>query len=169
MKGRVIALETNIRVDGITASEIFDFLANPTDLAYQRWWPGVHLRLHVLERGEEHVGDVIYMDEYVGRRRVRMKAVVLDAVPPKTLVWQFEKGVRLPVRLSLELADEGVGVKIRHRIEAGYAGLGRLLDPLWRLPFSRSFARDLDDHVRREFPLLRDRLDEIKAAEAQYA
>jgi hypothetical protein len=34
------------------------------------------------------------------------------------------------------------------------------------LYLSRAFAEALDDHVKIEFPLLRDRLDEIRAAAA---
>jgi hypothetical protein len=33
-----------------------------------------------------------------------------------------------------------------------------VLDPLFRLYFSRRFAAAMDEHVRKEFPLLRDRL-----------
>lgn len=44
----MLILQTKLRVDGITAREIFDFLANPNDQAYQQWWPGTHLQLHPL-------------------------------------------------------------------------------------------------------------------------
>ena len=77
----MLTLQTSIRVDGITAAEIFDFLANPDDESYQAWWPGTHLHLHLLERGVAHVGDLIYMDEYIARRRVRMRGVVLGPCP----------------------------------------------------------------------------------------
>jgi hypothetical protein len=46
----MLTLQTSLRVDGISASEIFDFLANPIDEAYRRWWPGTHLQFHPLER-----------------------------------------------------------------------------------------------------------------------
>lgn len=158
----VLRLETNITVDALTAGEIFDFLIEPSDEAYQRWWPGVHLHLHLLERAEGHVGDVVYMDEYIGKRRVRMSGIVIEAVRGQKLAWQLKRMVRLPVRLSLELRDEAGGVVIRHRIEAGFTRLGRVLDPLWRLFFSKSFTRAMDEHVRTEFPLLRDRLGELR-------
>jgi hypothetical protein len=71
--------------------------------------------------------------------------------------------IKLPVRLSLDLTDDESGVAITHTIEAGFKGPGRLLDPLIRLYFSRKFAAAMDDHVKTEFPLLRDRLPQIKA------
>ena len=159
----MLMLQTKLRVEGITGKEIFDFLANPNDQAYQQWWPGTHLQLHPLKRTEDHVGDVIYMDEYIGERRVRMKGVVVEAVPEHKLVWRLRKVIKLPVRLSLDLTDDESGVAITHTIEAGFKGPGRPLDPLIRLYFSRKFAAALDDHVKTEFPLLRDRLPQIKA------
>jgi hypothetical protein len=119
-------------------------------------------QLHPLKRTDDHVGDVIYMDEYIGERRVRMKGLVVEAVPEHKLVWQLRKLIKLPVRLSLDLRDDEGGVAITHTIEAGFKGPGRLLDPLIRLYFSRKFAAALDDHVKTEFPLLRDRLPQIK-------
>jgi hypothetical protein len=163
----MLALQTSLRVDGITASEIFEFLASPTDEAYRRWWPGIHLQLHPLERHAGHVGDVIYMDEYVGTRRLRMKAIVIEALPPKRLVWQLKKVIRLPARLELDLTDYDGGVMITHTTLAGFRGAGRALDPLFRLYFPRRFARDLDEHVKTEFPLLRDLLRQRRPTSAR--
>jgi hypothetical protein len=159
----MLTLQTNLRVDGITGKEIFDFLADPNDQAYQRWWPGTHLQLHPLKRTEDRIGSVIYMDEYIGKRRVRMSAVVLAAVPGRELVLQMRRVVKLPVQLRLELADYEGGVAITHTIQAGFPGPGRILDPLLRIYFSGRFAQALEDHVRTEFPLLRDRLPDIKS------
>ncbi len=159
----MLTLRTRLRVDGITGKEIFDFLTNPNDQAYRQWWPGIHLQFHPLTRTGDHVGDVIYMDEYIGDRRVRMRGVVVEAVPDQKLVWRLRKVIDLPARLSLELTAVEDGVAITHTIEAGFRGPGRLLDPLIRLYFSRKFAAALDEHVNTEFPLLRDRLPEIKA------
>lgn len=158
----MLTIQTKIRVDGVTGVEIFDFLADPNDRAYQRWWPGTHLQFHVLERHQGHVGDVIYMDEYVGTRRLRMRGIVLEAVPGKKLVWQLKKVIKLPARLSLELADYEGGVAITHTIHAGLGGAGAILDPLVGLFFSTRFTAALDDHVKTEFPMLRDRREQIK-------
>jgi hypothetical protein len=98
------------------------------------------------------------MDEYVGRRHLRMAAVAVQAVPGRLLVWRLRRGVRLPARLILELDDRDGGVAVRHTIRAGFGGIGRVLDPLLRLYLSPAFAAALDDHVRTEFPMLADRL-----------
>jgi hypothetical protein len=159
----VLTLRTSIRVDGISGSEIFGFLTNPSDEAYRRWWPGTHLEFHRIERHRGRAGEVVYMDEYVGNRRLRMKAIVVEAIPGKRLVWQLVKVFRLPARLALELTDYEGGVAITHTTSAGFRGPGRILDPLVRLYFTAGFAQALDDHVKTEFPLLRDRLPEIQA------
>jgi hypothetical protein len=103
------------------------------------------------------------MDEYVGTRRLRMRGIVVEALPRKRLVWQLVKATRLPAWLELELTDYEGGVAITHTTSAGFRGAGRILDPLVRLYFSKQFARELDEHVKTEFPLLRDRLPQIQA------
>lgn len=156
----MLTLQTEIRVDGIAGAEVFDFLANPDDESYRAWWPGTHFQFHPVERGDDHVGDVVYMDEYVGKRRLRGSAIVTEAVRGKRLVWQVKKGIKLPAWLHLEFADYDGGVSITHTVRAGFRGAGRVLDPLLKVFLSRRFASDLDDHVRTEFPLLRDLLRE---------
>jgi uncharacterized protein YndB with AHSA1/START domain len=153
-------------VDGLTGREITDFLLDCDDETYQAWWPGTHLELHVVEhgQGDDHVGDIVLMDEYIGSRRVRMVGEVIEAVPGERVVWQFRPGgLRLPVWLTLELSPRGRGVRLRHAITAGWSGRGRMLDPLWRLYFSRSFAGAMDRHVHTEFPLIRDLLHRAAA------
>jgi hypothetical protein len=154
----MVTFQTKIQVDEITATEIFDFLANPDDESYRAWWPGTHLELHTVKLGDQHVGDVVHMDEYIGKRRLRMSGVVTEAIPGRKLDWQLKKGIKLPARLSLELEDREGGAEITHSVRAGFRGFGRVLDPALRLVLSQGFARDLDDHVRTEFPLLRDLL-----------
>lgn len=161
----MLTIESRVEVPGLRGIEVTDFLLNPTDAAYQAWWHRVHGEFHrVAPGGADHVGDVVFMDELVGSRRVRMTGVVEEAEAGRRIVWRLAKGVRLPVRLTLALDDrvdrvDGVdGVSIRHTITAGWRGPGRLLDPFLRLYFSPRFAAALDCHVRREFPRLRDHL-----------
>jgi hypothetical protein len=161
----MLTVRTSIRVDHVTGAEVFDFLANPEDESYRAWWPGTHLQLHIRERGgHDHVGDLIYMDEYVGKRRLRMSAIVTEAVPGRKLVWRLKKGLKLPARLYLELEDYDGGVAITHTIRVGFRGAGRILDPALKLLLSETFARDMDDHARTEFPRLRDLLRHRRAA-----
>jgi hypothetical protein len=158
----VLTIESRFFVARVSGWEVTDFLLDCTDARYQQWWPGTHLELHTVTRGRDHLGDVVLVDEYVGKRRVRMLAVVVEVVPGQRIVWQLKKGVRLPVRLTLERADRDGGVDLRHTITAGFRGVGRVLDPLFRRYFSAEFAAAMDEHARIEFPLLRDHLAEIR-------
>jgi hypothetical protein len=153
----MITLQSQIYVNGVRGNEIVDFLLTCTDQAYQAWWPGTHLQLHTLACYPNSVGNVVFMDELIGKRRIQMVGVVRIAEPAK-LVWQLKKGILLPVRLTLELVDDAAGVTITHTIRAGFNGLRQFLDPLFRLYFSDEFGRAMDEHVKTEFPNLRDLL-----------
>lgn len=156
----MIVIRSHVALRDVSGQEVTEFLLNCTDEAYRAWWPGVHLRLHMLRPGPgpDHVGDRVLMDEFIGRRRVRMSGEVVATVPGQLITWQLRTGVRLPVRLTLELTATADGVEVRHTITAGWDGPGRLADPLFRLYFTRAFAVAMDAHVRHEFPLLRDRI-----------
>lgn len=156
----MLSFKTTIDVEGMSGAEVFDFLANPDDESYQAWWPGTHLALHVQKRGHDHVGDAVYMDEYIGKRRLRMTWIVTEAIPGKRIAMQAAKGIKLPSYLYLDLEDHDGGVRITHITTAGFPGTGRVLDPVVRLYFSKKFAADLDEHARTEFPRLRDLLRE---------
>jgi uncharacterized protein YndB with AHSA1/START domain len=155
----MLTLQTRLHVDGLSGHDVFAFLVDCTDARYQRWWPGVHLRYHTLRRQPGLVGSLVFMDERIGRRRVRMQGVVVEAVPGTRLVWQLRPwSVPLPVWLALDLEDDPTGVTMTHTVRAGFSGAGARLDPLFRLYFTDRFAQDLDAHVREEFPRLRDTL-----------
>jgi hypothetical protein len=160
----MITIQSKMNVDGISGMEIFNFLMNPTDHAYQNWWPGTHLEFHYLYRNLNHVGSIVYMDEQIGKYRVKMAAVVVEVEPGGKIVWQVRKGIRLPIRLTLELTDNTTGVALVHTIHAGIKGIGAILDPFFRIYFSNGFARAMDEHARSEFPLLRDMLSFAKLA-----
>lgn len=153
----MITLQSQLHVDGLRGNEIADFLLSCTDQAYQAWWPGTHLQLHTRVRYPNSVGNVVFMDEFIGKRRIQMLGVVRVAEPAK-IVWQLKKGIPLPVWLTLELVDDAAGVTITHTIRAGFDGLGRIFDLLFRLYFSDEFEHALNEHVKTEFPMLRDLL-----------
>jgi hypothetical protein len=162
----MIRLVTQIRVDGLKAKEITDFFVTCNDEAYQQWWPGTHLQLHPVRGRADEIGALIYMDEFIGTRRLRMTGELIDLIPGKRFVWQPRFYLPLPVRLIIELVDEQVGVRVTHVIEAGYAGIRRIFDPLFGLWFSGHFAADMDEHVKTEFPKLRDLLHSGRDIEA---
>ena len=160
----MLTIESELTVPGLTGRQVTDFLLAPEDDRYRAWWPGTHHELHLLRRGPVggHLHDVVLMDEHIGHRHVRLAAEVIESIPGQRIVWRLRLGsLSLPCRVTLTLCTHGQEVDVRHTIDAGWSGPGRLVDPLWRLYLSRSFARDMDDHVRTEFPLLRDLLQTV--------
>jgi hypothetical protein len=154
----MLAVTSKVKVPGLTGHDVSDFMMSCTDEQYRQWWPGTHLRLHVLNGATGGEGDVMVMDEFVGRRRLRLRGVVEAFEPGRRIVWRFHKIVPLPARLSLVFSPTQDGVCVQHTVTAGWPGIGRVLDPLLRLYFTAEFTADLDDHVRIEFPLLRNYL-----------
>jgi hypothetical protein len=150
----MISLETTVHVSGARAQDIFAFMLNPSDEQYQKWWPGTHLQFHELEHQPGYIGSSIYMDEFVGRRRLRMTGIVSQMVPDNRITWRLRAPLHVPARLSLGLVDDNSGVIVKHTTQAGFTGVGALLDPMIRLYFSERFSRDLDAHVRTEFTRL---------------
>jgi uncharacterized protein YndB with AHSA1/START domain len=152
----MIELRSNTRVAGMSAAFLEHFMLHCDDEKYRRWWPGTHLAFHTSDGRPGRVGSRMWMDEYIGRRRIAMAGVVEEIDPGCRLVWGLAWGVRLPVRLTLEYADEAGGVRITHILRAGFSGAGAALDPLWRLFFNPAFGRAMDDHMRTEFQRLKD-------------
>jgi hypothetical protein len=98
------------------------------------------------------------MDEFVGKRRIKMTGIITEALPGKKITWQFKKVFRLPAWLSVELVNDGTGVTLTHTIRAGFEGIGQIFDPILRLYFTDEFERAMDQHARKEFPVLGDLL-----------
>lgn len=155
----MLSITTSLRVDRLSGLDVTGFLSTCDDERYRQWWPGTHLQLHTVQGEPGQVGSLVFMDEYIGDERHRMTGEVMQISPGKKIVWQVRWWrLRLPVRLVLDLQDDDDGVRINHSIHAGYAGIGRILDPLFRSWFSPAFQAAMDAHVRTEFPKLRDLL-----------
>lgn len=154
----MITMETEVEVEGLSGVDVTDFLLNPTDEKYRRWWSGTHLEFHVLKSYPDHIGDIVYMDEFIGRHRIRMKGIVENAVPGKLIVWRMKKIVKLPFRVVLKLEENKNGVKITHTLEAGFTGAGKILDPLITFFMPGDFKEAMDEHAKIEFGKLRDLL-----------
>lgn len=161
----MIELQSQVHVAGASGADVLNFMLACTDEQYQAWWPGMHLAFHTLTRRPGDVGNTVIMDEIVGPRRIKLHGIVTQVMPGKKIVWQFKQIIRLPARLILEAADDNEGVMLTHTLQAGFKGIGSILDPLLRLYFSDEFARAMDEHARTEFPmlgeLLRARADRI--------
>ena len=142
-----------MHVPGMRAERVIDFFLHPSDDLYQRWWPGTHLFMHPLNE-QVGPGQVVYMDEFVGTRRLRF-ACVVTALTQDSITWRFQRLVPLPCWLALRIIDDERGATITHTIRAGFRSrFGRLVDPLLRLYFSPGFERMMDEHFRTEFSVL---------------
>jgi hypothetical protein len=161
----MFSLTTSMHVTGLSGLEITDFLSTCDDEAFRRWWPGTHLHFHTVKGTPGKVGSVIFLDELVGDRHVKLTCDLTDLVPGRKLVWHLRRPLfRLPVRLIFRLRDDDTGVQVEQSIQAGFSGFVSLLDPLFRLFFSANFASAKDEHVRTEFPKLRDLLRQERLA-----
>ena len=152
----MIELRTEVKVKGISGKNVSDFMLNCTDEDYQNWWPGMHLAFHTKKRFPNDLGNLVYFDEYVGKRRLKFEGIVVKNIPGREIVWQLKKEVKLTVWLVLEFEDKDEGVLIIHTIKAGFERAGRLLDPFFRLYLNQSFEKDLEEHAHIEFNKLTD-------------
>lgn len=163
----MLVIASEVEVPGLTGREVTDFMLSCHDEQYREWWPGTHLQLHSVGQSAGTAGDTVLMDEFVGRRRLRLRGTVEAVEPGQRIVWRLRKIIPLPARLFLVLSPAPGGVVVSHTVTAGWQGIGRVLDPLLRLYFTPRFTADLDAHVHTEFPLLRDYLRNRRAAGTQ--
>jgi len=152
----MIIFKTEVEMEGITGKAIYDFLINCTTEEYQRWWKGTHLIFQTLKRYPDNIGNVVLMDEYIGKYRLSLKAVVLKAIPGIEIVWQVKKMVKLPVWLSVSFEEGKSGVRVVHKITAGFNGIGKIFDVIFKIFLSKDFEKAMDEHAKIEFPKLRD-------------
>ena len=136
------------------AEQFYDFMINPCDQRYSEWWQGEHLQFHIVNIGDEnHLGDMVFMDEFIGKdRRLSFHAIVITSNRPNTIEWQMRKaGVPLPAVVELGLSDIDGGVKLKHELRIGYSGIGRFLDPFINLYFNKSYRKALEEHCKIEW------------------
>ncbi len=154
----MIEMKTEVTISRISGRSICNFMLYCTDEQYQKWWPGTHIAFHTTKRFPDNLGNQVYFDEYVGKRRVRLRGVVAEIIPGTRIVWQMKSIVKLPAWLILEFNDTNEGIVIAHTLQAGFEGIGILLDPLLRLLLNRSFERDMQEHAQIEFYKLAEML-----------
>ena len=150
----MITHTVELTVPNARAEQFYEFMINPSDERYSEWWQGEHLKFHIVKHGSDnHLGDVVFMDEYLGNNhRLVFYAVVITADHPNKITWQMKKlRLRLPAFVTLELFDSPEGIKLKHELRIGYSGIGKLLDPFIRLYFNKSFQNALDEHCRIEW------------------
>ena len=150
----MLNLKTIVNVKGISGRNISDFMLSCTDKDYQDWWPGTHFAFHTIKRFPNDLGNLVYFDEYVGKRRLKFEGVVITNDPGKEIAWQMKKVIKIPAWLALEFEDNDQGVKITHTMKAGFSGIGKVFDPLLRLYFTADFEKELEEHAHFEFTKL---------------
>ena len=141
-------------VPNANAKQFYDFMIEPCDKRYSEWWPGEHLQFHIVKNGDKnHLGDIVFMDEYLGKnRRLTFHAIVVTSSYPNKIEWQMMKaGIRLPAIVELELSDSDEGIKLKHELRIGCSSIGRLLDPFIKLYFNNSYRKALEEHCKIEW------------------
>lgn len=150
----MITIKTDVNVNGISAQDVCDFMMNCTDQEYQDWWRGTHLEFHTIKRFPDEIGNLVYFDEYVGKRRLKFEAVVTKFIPGKQIVWQMKKAILLPAWLILEFEDNDIGVRISHTLKAGFSRAGTVFDPFIKVYLSKEFEKEMNEHAHIEFTKL---------------
>ena len=147
----MIEIKTVVQLAGVSGKKVTEFLLRRTDCEYQNWWPGTHLGWHTKQQFPNDIGNIIYFDEYVGKRRLKLDAVVTQCIPGKEIIWQMKKFVNLPAWLEIRFEDTEAGTILIHTLKAGLPGPGKYLDSLFRFFFTKQFAEDMDQHAQFEF------------------
>jgi hypothetical protein len=107
------------------------------------------------------IGQVVFMDEMVGSRHLRMKWIVTE-LDSGRITWQLFGPMRLPCWVSLSFQDDEQGAMIAHTLRAGFHGvLGKITDPIIRIFLSARFAETLDKHFTTEFSRLPDLIEAL--------
>jgi hypothetical protein len=154
----MVTLKTVVKMKGVTSKEAYDFMLNLNDADYQRWWKGTHLICHTVKKYPGDEGNLVYIDEYVGRHRLKGYAVITKLVLNKEIIYQFKAGVKIPAWLIIRIEDLEDGIRLTHIVEAGGCGIWKIFDPFFRLYLNKSFESDLTAHAHQEFPMLAEML-----------
>lgn len=169
----MFSFATQAHIAGLKAHDAFEFLLRAEDADFQAWWPGMHHRCIILHRTANHVGTKLRFVQTIGPYHVNETARITEVVPDRKIVRQVIVVIPLPIYVTFELAADATGTDsngttLTHTIHAGYGGFGALLDPLFRIFFTRKFIAALDEHLRYEFELLREVAPRFTAALAAH-
>lgn len=150
----MVILQTQVKVDNFSSKRVFDFFINCNDEKYQAWWPENHFSFHTIKRDPNNIGNLVFFDEMVGKRRLRFKAVIIKLITDKEIVWQMKKIVMLPAWLSLKFDETKDGLLITHKLSVGFEGFGKIFDPILKFYLNDKFEKDLAMHAKTEFKRL---------------
>lgn len=155
----MLTLQTIQYVPGLSAAKAYEFLLDFETADYQAWWPGTHLSAKPLRRVPGHIGNRTLVDQRIGPYRLKMIEETTHLVPDRKISLRVRGIGGLPVRMSYEFAEDADGVTVVYTTTAGFSGLLRVLNPLFRVYFTRSFAAALDEHLKEEFLRLQALVD----------
>lgn len=55
----MLKFTTEVKIKGVTGSEIGNFMLNCTDEKYQKWWPNTHLVFNTTMHNPDYAGNKI--------------------------------------------------------------------------------------------------------------
>ncbi|MDL2300281.1 hypothetical protein LJC01_01405 [Clostridiaceae bacterium OttesenSCG-928-D20] len=151
----------NSELKGAKAEEFFDFMLNPIPEIYKHWLPEEHHEFYIVKRGESSpVGDLVFYDQHISKaHRLKFHAIVRIAENERKIVYQMRKfGINLPGYLDLEFHNAEGCLLLREEIRIGFNGIGKILDPIIRLFFNKSFFTAMNSHHKREWSCLAELL-----------
>ena len=158
----MIKFQTITLIPHATSKQVTDFFINCPTSKYKEWWPGTHLEFYTITRTKNNIGNIIYMDEYVGKHRLKFKARISKYKSGKIIEYQFMKGLLLPAWLTMEFKNTPNGVTVKHTVRIGYNGFRKCLDVFIKLYFSNVFEQELNKHAKTEFIKLGNLLNQQK-------
>jgi hypothetical protein len=136
------------------AAAFYDFMVNAPQETYAHWLPDEHHQFHVVQCGENTpVGDLIFFDQHISpKHRLTFHAITRIAEKPYHILFQMRRfGINLPGYLELQFVDTMEGLILTETIRIGFNGFGKIIDPLIRLLFNKSFFEEMNGHHKREW------------------
>ncbi len=150
----MVELKTEILIENVSPEQVTDFMIDCTDEKYSKWWPGVHLAFHTIKKKPGDIGNIVYFDEYVGKRRLKFRAVVKEYERGRIIRWRMINIIPLPANLTIETERENEGTKLVHILAIGFKGLFSFLNPVIKLFIPSQLEKDLNEHAEIEFTAL---------------
>ncbi|MDR1753351.1 MAG: hypothetical protein LBR74_00370 [Eubacterium sp.] len=154
------------KLHNAAAAAFYSFMVDPPREIYARWLPEEHHKFHVVKRSETTpVGDLIFFDQHIGsKHRLTFYAITRVADKPNHVLFQMRRfGINLPGYLDLQFRDTADGLCLTETIRIGFNGSGKVLDPIIKLFFNKSFFNEMNAHHKREWANLAEILRQGKS------
>lgn len=146
-------------LSGAKAEQFYAFMINPIPEIYRHWLPEEHHKFYVVKHGRQTpIGDLVYYDQHISKsHRLNFYAIIRVAKNTNKIVFQMRKfGINLPAYLDLEFHDTTSHLFLKEEIRIGFDGIGKILDPVIKMFFNKSFFNAMNSHHKREWSCLAD-------------